>query len=110
VNCAICRITLGWQYLAAEDRTQRYKVGKYILETGRVVKVNWWEVEKEDDENETQKPSAADSAIEVNLQDEEELEELFSGSWNADRAGKRRERRRREQESRREKEFRREGR
>lgn len=34
---------IGWKYIAAEEETQRYKIGKYILETKRVVVGSEWE-------------------------------------------------------------------
>ena len=38
---------LGWKYDGAEEETQRYKVGKYILETKMVCSVSDWEFEGE---------------------------------------------------------------
>ncbi|KAK9246814.1 hypothetical protein V1506DRAFT_565793 [Lipomyces tetrasporus] len=38
VSCASCDINVGWKYLGAFERSQSYKVGKYILELKRVVK------------------------------------------------------------------------
>ena len=32
VRCAFCNSMLGWKYDEAEEESQRYKVGKYILE------------------------------------------------------------------------------
>jgi hypothetical protein len=38
VSCLSCGQYVGWKYIAARNQTQKYKVGKFILETGRVVK------------------------------------------------------------------------
>ncbi|KAK9240437.1 yippee zinc-binding/DNA-binding /Mis18, centromere assembly-domain-containing protein [Lipomyces kononenkoae] len=38
ISCAGCDINVGWKYLGAFERSQSYKVGKYILELKRVVK------------------------------------------------------------------------
>lgn len=43
VSCALCGSVLGWKYIAAEEEAQRYKIGKYILETKRVVVGSEWE-------------------------------------------------------------------
>ncbi|KAF3914768.1 hypothetical protein ABW20_dc0100662 [Dactylellina cionopaga] len=122
ISCKICGSTLGWKYIHAEERSQRYKIGKYILETGRVAKVNYWDGEiinddgvgkgdkRSDDcgdgdeapgksqENvglegwEVGWEKLGDDDVEVDLADEAELEEMFSGSWNKERAVRRRER------------------
>ncbi|KVH91760.1 hypothetical protein Ccrd_006209 [Cynara cardunculus var. scolymus] len=39
--CSDCREVLGWKYLRAYDRTQKYKEGKFVLEKSRIVKENW---------------------------------------------------------------------
>lgn len=117
----MCGSNLGWKYLAAEDRSQRYKVGKYILETGRVLKTNHWErhggILEDDDHGNNQSNNAdngrsgweigwetgilqdkvgeaEDSVILFNSEDEDELEDLFTGVWDAEKAGKRREKNR----------------
>ncbi|KAF8537933.1 Yippee/Mis18, partial [Trichophaea hybrida] len=35
-RCRVCDEELGWRYDAAEEKSQRYKVGKWILERERV--------------------------------------------------------------------------
>jgi len=80
---------LGWKYLAAEDRTQKYKVGKMILERSRVEKVNCWdggEVLAEKGEGEVE----GGMEVEVDSADEDELEDLFLGVWTKEGALKRR--------------------
>lgn len=38
ISCLRCGSVLGWKYVDAAEEAQRYKVGKFILETGRVIK------------------------------------------------------------------------
>jgi len=38
-RCRVCGEELGWRYDAAEEKSQRYKVGKWILERERVRRV-----------------------------------------------------------------------
>ncbi|KAI7096561.1 hypothetical protein KC340_g14560 [Hortaea werneckii] len=45
ISCAQCGSVLGWKYVAAEEEAQRYKVGKFILETKRVCRSSTWENE-----------------------------------------------------------------
>ena len=37
IFCVACGSILGWKYLAAAEKAQRYKEGKFILDRGRVV-------------------------------------------------------------------------
>ncbi|KAK3326982.1 hypothetical protein B0T19DRAFT_441008 [Cercophora scortea] len=43
ISCLVCGTTLGWKYVDAREASQRYKVGKFILETKRVVRFRSWE-------------------------------------------------------------------
>lgn len=45
----MCNVVLGWKYVAAEDEAQKYKVGKFILESRRVVVGSLWEEEEEEE-------------------------------------------------------------
>lgn len=45
INCLFCGSGLGWRYIAAEEKSQRYKVGKYILETQRITTQVCWDFE-----------------------------------------------------------------
>ncbi|KAK9382897.1 yippee zinc-binding/DNA-binding /Mis18, centromere assembly-domain-containing protein [Kockiozyma suomiensis] len=38
ISCAGCNANLGWKYIATGERSQKYKVGCYILELRRVLK------------------------------------------------------------------------
>lgn len=53
LSCAICGSILGWKYVSAEEETQRYKVGKFILETRRTHVGACWEHDQVDDESDT---------------------------------------------------------
>jgi hypothetical protein len=74
---------LGWKYVEAAEDSQRYKVGKFILETKRVVKSADWEDRVEEE-------GAKEEDIEFDSQDEEECEDLFSGVWSPELARRRR--------------------
>ncbi|KAF7898604.1 hypothetical protein EAF00_005050 [Botryotinia globosa] len=45
VNCVVCNTLLGWKYVDAREAGQRYKIGKFILETKRVGVVETFEDE-----------------------------------------------------------------
>lgn len=103
ISCAQCGSVLGWKYVAAEDRNQKYKIGKFILETKRVCRSSQWEnadhIDEEGMVNENRRgsitarrrssvapPSSLTTAlegddIEFDSQDEEECDALFAGTW-----------------------------
>lgn len=94
VRCAFCSSMLGWKYDGAEEESQRYKVGKYILETKMICSSANWET------NGLQ-PSPArlrhrrfdascEDTVEFDSQDEDECEDLFAGVWSPSLAVKRR--------------------
>jgi len=93
VSCAFCGYVLGWKYVDAEEESQRYKVGKFILETKKIcTAVSWDESAGKSDmppvrlENE--------DSVEFDSQDEDECEDLFAGVWSPSLALKRRRARR----------------
>ena len=51
VRCRSCCITLGWQYLAADEPEQQYKVGAFLLQQaalgGPMQHAQEWEGEQE---------------------------------------------------------------
>jgi hypothetical protein len=81
---------LGWKYVEAAEDAQKYKVGKYILETRRVVKSLQWEPLDDEDGDVATGAKAAEQDIEFDSQDEDECEDLFSGIWSPGLAAKRR--------------------
>lgn len=93
IHCRICGTVVGWKYIDAKEAGQRYKIGKFILETKKVIGVKGWEdvplghkrvdttqgdtEEKEDD-------------ITFDSEDEDECDELFAGTWDREVVGRRR--------------------
>lgn len=93
ISCVHCGTVLGWKYVAAEEESQRYKVGKFILETKRVQRGVLWEAEEEQGRVGTRHAADAvdsDERIEFDSQDEDECEDLFMGIWSEALAKKRR--------------------
>ena len=95
VRCAFCGSLLGWKYDEAEEESQQYKVGKYILETKMTCSSSNWEdraagMSLLDLEARTPHPASKESLIEFDSQDEDECEDLFAGVWSASLAMKRR--------------------
>jgi len=91
ISCRSCGSVLGWKYVDAAEETQKYKVGKFILETKRVVKGAEWDESVEEEDNGMVLEKEGD--IEFDSQDEDECEDLFSGIWSPQLASKRRKRR-----------------
>lgn len=97
VSCAFCGTVLGWKYVAAEEESQRYKVGKFILETQKITASSCWESptnvksvppelrEADDVDHDLVEP-------EFDSQDEDECEDLFAGIWSPGLADRRRSR------------------
>jgi len=106
ISCAQCGSVLGWKYVAAEDEGQRYKVGKFILETKKVCRSSTWENEDGSEQVEVRggarrKSSLAippeqislvgeEEEMEFDSQDEDECEDLFMGVWTPQLAARRR--------------------
>jgi hypothetical protein len=107
ISCAQCGSVLGWKYVAAEDEGQRYKVGKFILETRKVCRSSTWESEDGNEEVDVmaggtrRKSSLAmppqqigrlpeEEELEFDSQDEDECEDLFMGVWTPQLAARRR--------------------
>lgn len=97
ISCAQCGSVLGWKYVAAEEESQKYKVGKFILETKRVCRTGCWEDDADDIEPPVQiheyprrLTRFEEDEVEFDSQDEEECEDLFMGIWTPQSAAKRR--------------------
>ncbi|KAH8820907.1 yippee family protein [Xylogone sp. PMI_703] len=115
VICCVCAMVLGWKYVDAKEEAQKYKVGKYILETKRVVGLQHWEDEYEDNEDDSAVGRRVKSVVNgeciwedthtgnhreypteeivFDSEDEDECEDLFAGVWDPVLAAKRRGRR-----------------
>lgn len=92
ISCAQCGSVLGWKYVAAEEESQQYKVGKFILETKRICRNSRWEGEADamTGTGSTQSTSNSLDDIEFDSQDEDECEDLFMGTWTPQTAARRR--------------------
>ncbi|KAM0333171.1 hypothetical protein ACHAQA_001831 [Verticillium albo-atrum] len=89
ITCALCHAKLGWKYVDAREEAQKYKVGKFILETERVVGFHRWEdVDAVEDGGLDAPASPRDGADEdvdevvFDSDDEDECEDIFAGTWD----------------------------
>lgn len=96
VSCAFCGSVLGWKYVAAEEESQRYKVGKFILETKKITTSSCWECPPSASLPglaRVQSQGIESGAVpEFDSQDEDECEDLFAGIWSPGLAHRRRSR------------------
>ncbi|MCJ1295801.1 hypothetical protein MMC34_007365 [Xylographa carneopallida] len=90
VSCAFCGNMLGWKYVDAEEESQRYKVGKFILETKKICTAVSWDDAKGASGKLPPFDTEAENSIEFDSQDEDECEDLFAGLWSPSSALKRR--------------------
>ena len=86
---------MGWKYIAAAEEGQRYKVGKFILETKKVCRSSTWEGDGDDGRRMSPPPerigrAAEQEEAEFDSQDEDECEDLFLGIWTPRLAARRR--------------------
>ncbi|KAL6859671.1 yippee domain-containing protein [Trichoderma novae-zelandiae] len=100
ICCGICSRKLGWKYVDAKEESQKYKVGKFILETERVVTHRSWEDVPISEGRQVacgMEVGGGDEAegeraeeVEFDSSDEEECEAVFAGLWDAETAARRR--------------------
>jgi len=87
VSCTICSTILGWKYVDAREQAQMYKIGKFILETKRVVVVSSWEDScvgvKHEEVGEEVDGEGEEDVVVFDSGDEDECEDLFAGTWDA---------------------------
>lgn len=100
ISCLVCSSIVGWKYVDAKEAAQRYKIGKFILETRRVISGKTWEdIEGNasgvvcDQVQGAWKKDYEEEEVVFDSEDEDECEDLFSGVWEAEVVKKRRERR-----------------
>jgi hypothetical protein len=113
ISCLVCHSKLGWKYVDAKEANQRYKVGKFILETECVVSFrSWYDVElpgfddtapsalhmaaingRRRTSDGSRGESDEDEDVEFNSDDEDECEDIFAGTWDRDIVAKRRSKR-----------------
>jgi len=74
----------------AKDLGQRYKIGKYILETKRVVGFSSWEDAAEKLDGERDEVDTMVGEVGFDSEDEDECEDLFAGIWDKEIVRKRR--------------------
>lgn len=107
VSCAFCESVIGWKYDEAEEESQRYKIGKYILETKKIYSSSCWETEGWEElgqkytlgssspmKLQNSECKKKENSPEFDSQDEDECEDLFAGVWSQDLAIRRRQGRR----------------
>ncbi|KAE8375800.1 yippee putative zinc-binding protein [Aspergillus bertholletiae] len=100
ISCAFCGNILGWKYVAAEEESQRYKVGKFILETKRTMTSSSWESASYVEPVVSSGPIISANVdvdtpgdrVEFDSEDEDECEDLFAGVWSPGLAIRRRSR------------------
>ncbi|CAI4215108.1 unnamed protein product [Parascedosporium putredinis] len=97
ISCLVCHTKLGWKYVDAKEHSQRYKVGKFILETERVLTYKSWEDVPASPRPRWQQDPAGGAAgqgpdVEFDSDDDDECDEIFAGTWNPDVVAKRRSR------------------
>lgn len=93
ISCIGCNNVVGWKYVDARDPGQHYKIGKFILETRRVVGFHTWEdvdapvVEEEDGQFDPPSGAAEDAddgdgVVVFDSEDEDECEDIFAAVWD----------------------------
>ncbi|KAJ5172252.1 hypothetical protein N7492_004845 [Penicillium capsulatum] len=92
ITCAVCGTVVGWKYVAAEEESQRYKVGKFILETKKITASSCWESPPNVIPSMSKKHDHDALEPEFDSQDEDECEDLFAGIWSPGLASRRRSR------------------
>ncbi|KAG9243251.1 yippee zinc-binding/DNA-binding /Mis18, centromere assembly-domain-containing protein [Calycina marina] len=91
VICKICNSCLGWKYVDAKDPAQKYKIGKFILETAKVVYFSEWELEEQNSQRKGEMEN--EDVVVFDSEDEDESQDLFAGVWDREIIMKRRARR-----------------
>ncbi|KAI6782065.1 uncharacterized protein J7T54_003484 [Emericellopsis cladophorae] len=95
ISCGTCASKLGWKYVDARESAQKYKVGKYILETERVVVSRSWEdvpvlMGSQEVRHGEAKRREEEGGVVFDSDDDDECEDIFSGVWDRDVVARRR--------------------
>ncbi|KAI1333729.1 yippee zinc-binding/DNA-binding /Mis18, centromere assembly-domain-containing protein [Xylariaceae sp. FL0016] len=98
IFCTTCLAKVGWKYVDAKEEQQKYKVGKFILETQRVIDHRNWEDVMVDEmpelevEHSDVYTTADGEPIVFDSEDEDECDDIFAGTWDPEIVAKRRSR------------------
>lgn len=100
LSCNVCATLLGWKYVEADEESQKYKVGKFILESRRTRIASRWDnpegtgfaTSPLDGSGAAEESGPADEELDLDSQDEDECEDLFAGIWSPGLARRRRQR------------------
>ncbi|KAI5462592.1 yippee zinc-binding/DNA-binding /Mis18, centromere assembly-domain-containing protein [Mariannaea sp. PMI_226] len=99
ITCSSCGTKIGWKYVDAKEQSQHYKIGKFILETERVVTFrNWEDIPESESDNESddeagdtvEKEDGGDDEVVFDSDDDDECEDIFAGVWDPETVAKRR--------------------
>jgi hypothetical protein len=101
ITCGTCCKKLGWKYVDAKEKSQKYKVGKYILETERVMTHRTWGDSPPVLDNDhglvneyaygvAGNNHSDNDDVSFDSEDEDECEDVFAGVWDAQAVAKRR--------------------
>lgn len=98
IMCAVCRVKVGWKYMDAKEDSQKYKIGKFILETQRTVNYSSWDDVPPPESGDLNvdpaqlSPDGELGAVDFDSEDSDDCEDVFTGVWNPLVAAKRRSR------------------
>ena len=112
ISCRSCGETVGWKYVDARESGQKYKIGKFILETMQTVRCASWEDVDVGTTYDGRAPpllgrgatecvdinwaqhigdtGTTVSAVEFDSDNEDECDEIFAGTWDPALVAKRR--------------------
>lgn len=103
IHCAVCALKVGWKYVDAREKSQEYKIGRFILECARVVESSGWDNGEDWDGDLVEEGSglgwfdegeegrlAKEGEVVFDSEDEDECDDVFAGVWNAEEVKKRR--------------------
>ncbi|KAH9900196.1 yippee zinc-binding/DNA-binding /Mis18, centromere assembly-domain-containing protein [Xylariomycetidae sp. FL2044] len=120
ITCGVCHAKVGWKYVDAKEELQKYKIGKFILETQRTVDYRSWEDVAVDGEGSPEGEEELEGTVDVmnwteggkvpapvpapvrdalgrpvvfDSGDEDECDDLFAGTWDAEVVAQRRNKR-----------------
>lgn len=98
ILCGVCRVKVGWKYIDAKEDSQKYKIGKFILETQQTVNYSSWEDVPAPEPGDLNmdpaqlSPDGELEAVDFDSEDSDDCEDVFMGVWDPLVAAKRRSR------------------